>query len=207
MSSLSYGKTSSQYEQALEDAILKLEATLNSLKLNNPRLTDKVENIKMHINNSLRAQEAFDKSECEKEKKELMNPYMVSKMTTGGMKRNFMEFVTSDRHAIGIYKRCVYDIEGMDSAVQKLKNMPHESKLTHKKQQLLNSYTKHYDRFRGDLGMLLKFDNVEGKLKEEFASSHDVTGRREWKQNLSDWQSPDYPKKPAYYEKTFNIYP
>ena len=137
----------------------------------------------------------------------LTSTYTINTVKTGGVSRKVMEFVTSERHAIGIYKRCVYEIEGMDSAVEKLKAMPHESKLTHKKQQLLNSYTKHYDRFQEDLGMLHKFDDLHGKLEKEFASSHDVTGRREWKQNLSDWNSPDYPKTPATYQKIYNIYP
>ena len=191
------------YRRYLEQAVQQVNVTLNSLKLNHPSITQQdMDKIKRYISESLEAQAYLDEQKCIEEKKP--NPYTI---TTSGINRKMMEFVTSDRHAIGIYKRCVYDIEGMNSAVQKLKNMPHESKLNHTKLQLLNSYTKHYDRFKKDLGMLLKFDNVEGKLKEEFASSHDVTGRREWKQNLSDWQSPDYPKKPAYYEKTFNIYP
>ena len=195
-------KLSTYWRRYLNETVQDVQNTLDRLKDNHPSITQQeMDNIKAYISKSLQAQEFYDEEVCKE------NPYTVSKIKTGGMSRKMMEFVTSDRHAIGIYKRCVYDIEGMDSAVQKLKNMPHESKLTHKKQQLLNSYTKHYDRFQEDLGMLLKFDNVEGKLKEEFASSHDVTGRREWKQNLSDWQSPDYPKKPAYYEKTFNIYP
>ena len=132
------------------------------------------------------------------------NPYIIE---TAGLKRNFMELVTSERHAIGIYKRCVYEIEGMDSAVEKLKAMPPQSKLNHKKVQLLNNYTKHYDRFKKDLGMLFKFDDLHGKLEKEFASSHDVEGRREWKNNLIDWKTPGYPKTPATYQREYNIHP
>ena len=132
------------------------------------------------------------------------NPYTIK---TGGVSRKVMEFVTSERHAIGIYKRCVYEIEGMDSAVEKLKAMPQQSKLNHKKVQLLNSYTKHYNRFKKDLNMLLHFVNVEEKLKEEFASSHDVEGKREWKNNLEDWKTPGYPKTPATYQREYNIHP
>ena len=132
------------------------------------------------------------------------NPLTVK---TGGINRKVMEFVTSERHAIGIYKRCVYEIEGMDSAVEKLKAMPPQSKLNHKKVQLLNSYTKHYDRFKKDLGMLFKFDDLHKRLEKEFASSHDVEGRREWKNNLEDWKTPGYPKTPATYEREYNIHP
>ena len=194
MSSLSYGKTPSHYEQALEDAILKLEATLNSLKLNNPRLTDKVENIKMHINNSLRAQVEFDESECE-------NQFTIK---TGGINRKMMEFVTSERHTIGIYKRCVYEIEGMQNAVEKIEKRA--SFQNHHKLLDLKSYTKHYERFKNDLGMLFKFDDLHGKLKREFASSRDVDGRWAWEQNLSDWNRPDYPKTPAQIEKHYRIH-
>ena len=123
------------------------------------------------------------------------------------MKRNFMEFVTSDRHAIGIYKRCVYEIEQMDEVVKKLKAMPPQSKLNlFARLQLLKSYIKHYDRFKTDLGMLHRFDDLHGKLTKEFESSHDVTGRREWKENLSDWNTPGYPKTPATYEREYNIH-
>ena len=137
----------------------------------------------------------------------LTSTYTINTVKTGGVSRKVMEFVTSERHAIGIYKRCVYEIEGMDSAVEKLKAMPEQSKLNHKKVQLLNSYTKHYNRFKKDLNMLLHFVNVEEKLKEEFASSHDVEGKREWKNNLEDWKTPGYPKTPATYQREYNIHP
>ena len=193
----------SPYIAYLEQAVQQVNVTLNSLKLNHPSITQQdMDKIKQYISESLEAQAYLDEQKCIEEKKP--NPYTIK---TGGINRKMMEFVTSERHAIGIYKRCVYEIEGMDEAVKKLKAMPPQSKLNHTKLQLLNSYTKHYDRFKKDLGMLFKFDDLHGKLEKEFASSHDVTGRREWKNNLSDWQSPDYPQKPAYYEKTFNIYP
>ena len=67
-SSLSYGPTPSPYEKALVDTVQKLDNTLNSLKLNHPGLTDKVENIKQYINASLKAQQELDDYECE-------NPY------------------------------------------------------------------------------------------------------------------------------------
>ena len=130
------------------------------------------------------------------------NPLTVK---TGGINRKVMEFVTSERHAIGIYKRCVYEIEGMDEAVKKLKAMPPQSKLNHTKVQLLNSYTKHYKRFQVDHGMLKNFKDLEGRLEKEFKSSHDVTGRREWKNNLEDWDDPDYPWTPATYQKMYDI--
>ena len=190
------------YRRYLEQAVQQVNVTLNSLKLNHPSITQQdMDKIKRYISESLEAQAYLDEQKCIEEKKP--NPYTIK---SGGVSRKVMEFVTSERHAIGIYKRCVYDIEGMDSAVQKLKDMPHESKLNHKKLQLLNSYTKHYDRFQKDLGMLLKFDNVEGKLKEEFERSHDTVGRREWKQNLSKWKRSDYPVKPDTYQSDYNIH-
>ena len=181
------------------ETVQKLDNTLNSLKLNHPALTDKVENIKRYVDASLTAQQELDDYEC-------ANPYKVSKIKTGGVSRKVMEFVTSERHAIGIYKRCVYEIEQMDGVVKKLKAMPPQSKLNHTKLQLLKSYTKHYDRFKKDLGMLNRFDDLQGKLEREFASSHDVTGRREWKENLSDWNTPGYPKTPAMYQQIYNIH-
>ena len=75
-SSLSYGITPSPYEKALVDTVQKLDNILNSLKLNHPGLTDKVENIKQYINASLKAQQELDDYECE-------NPYTVSKIKTG----------------------------------------------------------------------------------------------------------------------------
>ena len=149
----------------------------------------------MHINNSLRAQAEFDESECE-------NQFTIK---TGGINRKMMEFVTSERHAIGIYKRCVYEIEGMQNAVEKIEKRA--SFQNHHKLLDLQSYTKHYERFKKDLGMLFKFDDLHGKLEREFASSHDVTGRREWKNNLEDWKTPGYIKTPAQVQKHYKIHP
>ena len=174
--------------------------------------------IKKYISDSLKAQEKLDNTECEKEKKELTgNPLIVSNaeppsfiintVKTGGFSRKMVEFTTSDRHAIGIYHRCVSDIEGMDSAVKKLKAMPNPSKLNHKKVQLLKSYTKHYGRFQLDHGMLKKFKNLKEDLKEQFIHSHDTVGRREWKKNLDDWDKPGFPMTPADYQKIYDIYP
>ena len=88
----------------------------------------------------------------------LTSTYKINTVKTGGINRKIMEFVTSERHAIGIYKRCVYDIEGMESAVKKLEAMPpYPSKLNHKKLKLYESYSKHYKRFQEDLDMLLHF--------------------------------------------------
>ena len=199
-SSLSLGPTPSPYEKALVDTVQKLDNTLNSLKLNHPGLTDKVENIKKYVDASLTAQQELDDYEC-------ANPYKVSKIKTGGVSRKVMEFVTSERHAIGIYKRCVYEIEQMDEAVEKLKAMPTQSKLNHKKVQLLNSYTKHYYRFKNDYGMLLRFNDLRAKLKKEFESSHDVRGKSEWRQDLEDWETPGYPWTPATYQREYNIHP
>ena len=123
------------YRRYLEQAVQQVNVTLNSLKLNHPSITQQdMDKIKRYISESLEAQAYLDEQKCIEEKKP--NPYTI---TTSGINRKMMEFVTSDRHAIGIYKRCVYDIEGMNSAVQKLKNMPHESKLNHTKLQLLIS--------------------------------------------------------------------
>ena len=201
---------------ALMHTVQQLQNTLDNLKKNHPTITDEdISMIKKYISDSLKAQEKLDNTECEKEKKELTgNPLIVSnaepssfKITTGGINRKVMEFVTSERHAIGIYKRCVYEIEGMDEAVEKLKAMPPQSKLNHKKVQLLNSYTKHYNMFKKDLGILFRFNDLHGKLEKEFASSHDVEGRREWKNNLEDWKTPGYPKTPATYQREYNIHP
>ena len=198
-SSLSLGPTPSPYEKALLDTVQKLDNTLNSLKLNHPGLTDKVENIKKYVDASLTAQQELDDYEC-------ANPYKVSKIKTGGASRKLMEFVTSERHAIGIYKRCVYEIERMDEAVDKLKAMTAQSKLNHMKQQLLNSYTKHYYRFKNDYGMLLRFNDLHGKLEKEFESSHDVRGKSEWRQDLEHWETPGYPRTPATYQHEYNIH-
>ena len=77
--------SSVNYEKALVNAVQQLDNTLNSLKLNHPTLTNKVDNIKMYISASLKAQEDFDQSECEKEKsrsrwherEKRMNPFKV----------------------------------------------------------------------------------------------------------------------------------
>ena len=189
------------YRRYLEQAVQQVNVTLNSLRLNHPSITQQdMDKIKRCISESLEAQEFLDEKKCEE------NPFTVSKIKTGGINRKMMEFVTSDRHAIGIYKRCVYEIEQMDEVVTKLKAMPPQSKLNHTKLQLLKSYTKHYDRFTKDHGMLNRFDDLTGKLTKEFESSHDVTGRREWKQNLSDWNSPNFPLTPATYQREYNIH-
>ena len=188
------------YRRYLKQTVRQVQNTLNSLQLNHPKITEQEMNrIKRYIAQSLQAQEFLDEKECEEEKKR--NPYTIK---TGGINRKMMEFVTSERHAIGIYKRCVYEIEGMQSAVEKIEKRA--SFQNHHKLLDLQSYTKHYERFKKDLGMLNKFDDLHGKLEREFASSHDVTGRREWKQNLSDWNSPDYPKTPATYQRIYNIH-
>ena len=211
-------------ERVLADTLKQLENTLNNLRLNHPKITQsEMDLILKYVNASIRQQIVVDKKECD-EKMQGYNPpnppkdkpssfivpttpstYKINTVRTGGASRKIMEFVTSERHAIGIYKRCVYEIEGMDSAVEKLKAMPTQSKLNHKKVQLLNSYTKHYNRFKKDLNMLLHFVNVEEKLEKEFKSSHDVEGKREWKNNLEDWKTPGYPKTPATYQREYNI--
>lgn len=194
-------------ERVLADTLKQLENTLNNLRLNHPEITQsEMDRIANYVNASMRKQIVVDKKECEY-KMQGYNPYKINTVKTGGVSRKVMEFVTSERHAIGIYKRCVYEIEGMDSAVEKLKAMPPQSKLNHMKQQLLNSYTKHYDRFKKDLEILFRFDNLHGKLKKDFESSHDVKGRSEWKQNLKDWDTPGYPKTPATYQREYNIHP
>jgi len=40
-----------------------------------------------------------------------MNPFTIK---TGGINRKIMEFVTSERHPIGNYKRCAYEYEELD---------------------------------------------------------------------------------------------
>ena len=204
---------------ALMHTVQQLQNTLDNLKKNHPTITDEdISMIKKYISDSLKAQEKLDDTECEKEKKELTgNPLIVSNaepssfkintVKTGGINRKMMEFVTSERHAIGIYKRCVYEIERMDEAVDKLKKMTAQSKLNHMKQQLLNSYTKHYYRFKNDYGMLLRFNDLHGKLEKEFESSHDVRGKSEWRQDLEHWETPGYPRTPATYQREYNIHP
>ena len=188
------------YRQYLMDVVQQLNVTLNSLRLNHPSITQQdMDKIKRCISESLEAQEFLDEKKCEE------NPFTVSKIKTGGINRKMMEFVTSERHAIGIYKRCVYEIEGMQNAVEKIEKRA--SFQNHHKLLDLQSYTKHYERFKKDLGMLNKFDDLHGKLEKEFASSRDVDGRREWKQNLSDWNSPGYLKTPAEIEKHYKIHP
>ena len=203
------------YRRYLEQAVQQVNVTLNSLKLNHPSITQEdMDKIKRYISESLQAQDFYDEQKCkEKNKpssfivstKATPSTYKINTVKTGGINRKIIEFVTSERHAIGIYKRCVSDIEGMDSAVEKLKAMPHESKLTHKKVKLYESYSKHYKRFQEDHAMLKKFKNLKGDLKEQFEHSHDVTGKREWKQNLEDWDTPGYPKTPADYQKIYKI--
>lgn len=180
------------------ETVQKLDNTLNSLKLNHPALTDKVENIKRYVDASLTAQQELDDYEC-------ANPYKVSKIKTGGASRKVMEFVTSERHAIGIYKRCVYEIERMQSAVAKMEKRA--SFQNHHKLLDLQSYTKHYERFKNDYGMLKKFKNLEGDLKKQFESSHDVKGKSEWEQDLEHWETPGYPWTPATYQREYNIHP
>ena len=207
-------------ERVLADTLKQLEKTLNNLRLNHPEITQsEMDRIAKYVNASMRKQIVVDKKECEYQMQgynpleDKPNSFMVSttpstyKIKTGGVSRKVMEFVTSERHAIGIYQRCVYEIEQMDKVVEKLKAMPAQSKLNHMKQQLLNSYTKHYQRFKTDHDMLKKFKNLEGDLKKEFESSHDVEGKREWEQNLEDWDTPGYPKTPATYQREYNIHP
>ena len=194
-------------ERVLADTLKQLEKTLNNLRLNHPEITQsEMDRIANYVNASMRKQIVVDKKECEYQMQGY-NPYKINTVKTGGVSRKVMEFVTSERHAIGIYQRCVYEIEQMDKAVEKLKAMPAQSKLNHMKQQLLNSYTKHYQRFKTDHDMLKKFKNLEGDLKKEFESSHDAVGKWAWEQNLEDWDTPGYPKTPATYQREYNIHP
>ena len=211
-------------ERALADNIQQLENTLSNLRLNHPKITQsEMDLILKYVNASIRQQIVVDKKECDN-KMQGYNPpnppkdkpssfivpttpstYKINTVKTGGINRKIIEFVTSERHAIGIYKRCVSDIEGMDSAVEKLKAMPHESKLTHKKVKLYESYSKHYKRFQVDHAMLKQFKNLKGDLKEQFEHSHDSVGRSAWEENLEDWDTPGYPKTPADYKSIYKI--
>ena len=210
-------------ERVLADTLKQLEKTLNNLRLNHPEITQsEMDRIAKYVNASMRKQIVVDKKECEYQMQGY-NPledkpssfivpttpstYKINTVKTGGASRKLMEFVTSERHAIGIYKRCVYEIERMDEAVDNLKKMPTQSKQNHKKVQLLNSYTKHYYRFKNDYGMLLRFNDLHGKLEKEFESSHDVRGKSEWRQDLEHWETPGYPWTPATYQREYNIHP
>ena len=138
--------------------------------------------------------------ECEKEMQGY-NPYTIK---TDGMKRNFMELITSERHAIGNYKRCAYEYETMDNVIHKLDKMGPESELNNNKLQLLKSYTKHYQRFKKDLDILNKFGPE--KLKKEFESSKDMDGRTgKWRENLNDWGMENHPRPPARIQSDYNI--
>ena len=204
------------YRRYLEQAVQQVNVTLNSLKLNHPSITQEdMDKIKRYISESLQAQDFYDEQKCKEKNKPSSfivsttpSTYKINTVKTSGINRKMMKFVTSES-PIGFYKLCVSDIEGMESAVKKLDAMPYPSKLNHKKLKLLESYSKHYKRFQEeDLDMLLKFDNVEEKLKEEFERSHDTVGRSAWKQNLKDWKdrnSPRYPKTPATYKEHYHI--
>ena len=185
-------------ERALINTLQQLDNTLNNLKLNHPKITEKDMNlIKTWINASLRDQIIVDKKECEKEMQGY-NPYTIK---TGGMKRNFMELITSERHVI----RCAYEYEQMDSVIHKLDKLGPESELNHNKLQLLKSYTKHYQRFKKDLDILNKFGPE--KLKKEFESSKDMDGRTgKWRENLNDWGMENHPRPPARIQSDYNIH-
>ena len=192
------------YRRYLEQAVQQLDVTLNSLKLNHPSITQQdMDKIKRYISNSLQAQDFYDEQKCMEENKP--NPYKVSKIKTGGASRKMMEFVTSGRHAIGIYKRCVYEIEGMQSAVAKMEKRA--SFQNHHKLLDLQSYTKHYERFKKDLKMLSDFEDLEGRLEKEFKSSRDVEGKREWENNLKAWKTPGYIETPAQVQEHYSIHP
>ena len=189
-------------ERALINTLQQLDNTLNNLKLNHPKITEEDMNlIKTWINASLRDQIKVDKKECEREMQGY-NPYTIK---TGGMKRNFMELITSERHAIGNYKRCAYEYEQMDSVIHKLDKLGPESELNHNKLQLLKSYTKHYQRFKKDLDILNKFGPE--KLKKEFESSKDMDGRTgQWRDNLELWRTANHPPPPARIRNQYNIH-
>ena len=189
-------------QRVLADTLQQLENTLNNLRLNHPEITQsEMKLIQEWINASLRSQMKVDKKECEKEMQGY-NPYTIK---TDGMKRNFMELITSERHAIGNYKRCAYEYEQMDSVIHKLDKLGPESELNHNKLQLLKSYTKHYQRFKNDLDILNKFGPE--KLKKEFESSKDMDGRTgKWRENLNDWGMENHPRPPARIQSDYNIH-
>ena len=123
----------------------------------------------------------------------------------GGLKRTFMELVTSEKHAIGCYKRCAYEYEAMDDVIHKLDKMGSSWHDLHAKVQLLKSYTKHYQRFKKDLDILNKFGPE--KLKKEFESSKDMDGRTgKWRENLNDWGMENHPRPPARIQSDYNIH-
>ena len=113
-----------------------------------------------------------------------------------------MEFVTSDRDAIGNYKRCAYEYEAMDNVLKKIeKRAPFQN---HHKLLDLQSYTKHYDRFQKDLAILKKFKPEQ--LQKEFESSKDMDGRTgKWRENLRDWAMPNFPPTPAMIRSDYDI--
>ena len=122
-----------------------------------------------------------------------------------GLKRTLMELVTSEKHAIGYYKRCAYEYEAMDAALTKLRALGPDSKLNHSKLQLLKSYTKHYDMSTTDFAMIIKFRFEQ--LEKDFESSKNMDGRTgKWKDNLKLWSTENPPLLPAVVEKDFKIY-
>ena len=188
-------------ERALINTLQQLDNTLNNLKLNHPKITEEDMNlIKTWIMASLREQENLDKKECEKEKG--LNPFTIK---TKGLKRNFMEKITSERHAIGNYKRCAYEYEAMDNVMKKLDKLGPESKLNHNKLQLLQSYTKHFNGFQKDFAILQGFGSE--RLKKEFESSKDMDGRTgQWRDNLELWLTANHPPPPARIRSDYNIH-